>query len=194
MFFAKNNFEYLIAGLGNPTKKYENTRHNVGFDALDAVAECFKIDVKKAKFSALYGTGEIDGVKVALLKPQTFMNLSGESVGAASKFYKIAPQKVIVLFDDISLAPGIIRIRKKGSAGGHNGLKSIISHIGDEFLRIKIGVGEKPHADYDLADWVLSKPSAQEAASIKSRHGDICKAIALMVGGDIDKATNLYSK
>lgn len=194
MFLAKNNFEYLIVGLGNPTKQYENTRHNVGFNALDAVAKCFKIDVKKAKFSALYGSGDISGAKAVLLKPQTFMNLSGEAVSAASKFYKIAPQKVIVLFDDISLAPGIIRIRKKGSAGGHNGLKSIISHIGDEFLRVKIGVGEKPHPNYDLADWVLSKPSEQEATAIKSRHEDICRAIEFMVSGDIDKAANLYSK
>lgn len=194
MFLAKNNCEYLIVGLGNPTKKYENTRHNVGFAALDAVAECFKIDVKKAKFSSLFGSGDINGVKVALLKPQTFMNLSGEAVGPAAKFYKIAPQNVIILFDDVSLPPGILRIRKKGSAGGHNGLKSIISHMGDEFLRIKIGVGEKPHPEYDLADWVLSKPSTQEAKAIIERHSDICKAIELMVSGDIDKATNLYSK
>lgn len=185
----------MIVGLGNPGKKYENTRHNVGFEALDELASKNNIDVKKVKFSALYGTGTINGKKVLLLKPQTFMNLSGDAIVQAAKFYKInTSTNVIVLFDDISLAPGIFRIRKTGSAGGHNGLKSIISHIGQDFLRIKIGVGEKPHKDYDLADWVLSKPTEAEAKSIKARFADICLACEEIMNGNVEKAMNLYSK
>ena len=164
MFFKKpSGCDYLIVGLGNPGSKYWNTRHNVGYAALEALAEKLNIKVDRVKFQGLTGQGSYEGMKVILLKPTTYMNLSGQSVSAAARFYKIPPEHIIVLSDDISLDPGRLRIRKNGSAGGHNGLKSIISSLGSqEFPRIKIGVGAKPHPDYDLADWVLSTfPLAQ---------------------------------
>ena len=147
---------FVIAGLGNPDKKYENTRHNIGFDVIDALADKYGIRVKDRKHNALCGTGVIEGRKVLLVKPLTFMNLSGESIGEIIRFYKLDPEEdMLVVFDDISLAPGNIRIRKKGSAGGHNGIKNIIAHLGTQnFMRIKVGVGEKPKG-WDLADYVL---------------------------------------
>ncbi len=158
MFFSRKSEDaVLIVGLGNPGIKYRNTRHNVGFAALDALAEELHIRVDRVRFQGLVGQGTVEGRKVILLKPTTYMNLSGQSVAAAARFYKIPPERVIVLFDDISLEPGRLRVRKNGSAGGHNGIKSIISSLGSqEFPRVKIGVGAKPHPDYDLADWVLS--------------------------------------
>lgn len=146
----------IIAGLGNPTKEYEHTRHNVGFDTIDCIADQYGISINEKKHRALVGKGMIEGQKVILLKPQTFMNLSGESIRAAVDFYKVdEKEELIVIYDDISLPPGQLRIRKKGSAGGHNGIKNIIAHLGhDTFMRIKVGVGEKP-AGYDLADYVL---------------------------------------
>ncbi|MEG2054389.1 MAG: aminoacyl-tRNA hydrolase, partial [Oscillospiraceae bacterium] len=155
MFFKSNSSaEYLIVGLGNPEKKYDGSRHNVGFEAVDFCAEKWGIQINKSKFNALYGQGEVKGVKVILQKPLTYMNNSGDAVGAAAQFFKIPAAKVIILNDDISLAPGRVRMREKGSAGGHNGLKSIISRLGEDFIRIKIGVGEKPNPEYDLAAWV----------------------------------------
>lgn len=158
MFFQKKpGGEFLVVGLGNPGSKYWNTRHNVGFAALDALAEQLHAKVDRVKFQALTGTATLEGQKLILLKPTTYMNLSGDAVQAAAKFYKIPPERILVMFDDISLDPGRLRVRKNGSAGGHNGIKSIISRIGSqEFPRVKIGVGAKPHPDYDLADWVLS--------------------------------------
>lgn len=158
MFFQKKSGgEFLVVGLGNPGSKYWNTRHNVGFAALDALAEKLHTKVDRVKFQALTGQATLEGQKLILLKPTTYMNLSGQAVQAAAKFYKIPPERILVMFDDISLDPGRLRIRKNGSAGGHNGIKSIISCIGSqEFPRVKIGVGAKPHPDYDLADWVLS--------------------------------------
>ena len=149
---------YIIAGLGNPGLKYAHTRHNAGFEAVERLAGKYGISINTKKFQALCGTGAIEGQKVLLLKPQTYMNLSGESIRAACDFYKIDPEEeLIVFYDDISLDPGQLRVRKKGSAGGHNGIKSIIAHLGTQnFLRIKIGVGEK-HQGYDLADYVLSR-------------------------------------
>ena len=147
---------YIIVGLGNPTSKYDKTRHNVGFDTIDALADKYSINVNNAKHKALCGQGIIDGEKVLLMKPQTFMNLSGEAVKQAAAFYKVPAENIIVIFDDVSLDVGKMRIRLKGSAGGHNGIKSIIAHMGDSFPRVKMGVGEKPHPEYDLADWVLS--------------------------------------
>ncbi len=185
--------DYLIVGLGNPGSKYEGTRHNAGFDALDYVAGRWDISVNKSKFDALYGTGTVGGQKVLLLKPQTFMNLSGEAVRKASGFYKIPAERVIVLFDDISLAPGKLRLRKTGSAGGHNGVKSIIANLGQDFPRIKIGVGEKPRPDYDLADWVLSRFTQEEKKAIMARYDDVCGALELIMKGQFETAQSRYN-
>ena len=165
MFFRNNTggAEWLLVGLGNPGTQYENTRHNVGFLVADELAERQNAPIQRLKFKALTNLLTISGEKVLVMKPVTYMNLSGEAVRQAVDFYKIPPERVLVLFDDISLPVGKLRIRKNGSAGGHNGLKSIISCLGsDQFPRVKIGVGAKPHPDYDLADWVLSSFSKTE--------------------------------
>ena len=150
--------DFLIVGLGNPGKKYEGTRHNAGFAALEALAESLHVKVDRVRFKSFCAQAELDGQRVLLMMPQTFMNLSGEAVREAMQFYKLPPERVLVLFDDISLPVGTIRIRRKGSAGGQKGMASIIALCGsDQFPRVKIGIGEKPHPDYDLADWVLSR-------------------------------------
>ena len=193
MFFQKpSSVEFLIVGLGNPGAKYAGTRHNAGFDALDWAARRWGIRVDRARFDALTGTGEAAGHKVLLLKPQTFMNLSGQAVGKAAAFYKVPAQNVIVLFDDISLAPGRLRLRKAGSAGGHNGVKSIISQIGQEFPRVKIGVGAKPHPDYDLADWVLSRFTPDERKAMEERYADVADALEMMMKGQFEAAQSRY--
>ena len=184
---------YLIAGLGNPTREYEKTRHNVGFSVIDVLADKYNIDVSDRKHKALCGKGIIEGEKVLLLKPQTFMNLSGDAVRKAADFYKVPPERIIVLFDDISLAPGRLRIRKTGSAGGHNGIKSIIGNIGQDFPRVKIGVGEKPRPEYDLADWVLSRLTQAEKKAVEARYDDICGALELMMKGQFDTAMSRYN-
>ena len=154
---------YIIAGLGNPGTQYEMTRHNIGFHTIDYIADELNVKVKKLKFKALYGECEIAGEKVLLVKPQTYMNLSGESIGDFSRFYKIKPENIIIINDDISLDTGRIRVRPKGSAGGHNGLKSIIYHLNsDEFPRVKMGVGAPQNKDYDLADFVLGRFTKEE--------------------------------
>ena len=160
---------YLIVGLGNPTAKYEKTRHNAGFDVIDAIADKYGIELNLRKGKAFCGTGYIEGQKVMLAKPQTYMNLSGDSVSALVNFYKLDPMEdLIVVFDDISLAPGNLRIRQKGSAGGHNGIKDIIAKTGtDQFARVKVGVGEKP-AGWDLADYVLGRFPAEEEPTIRT--------------------------
>lgn len=186
---------FIIAGLGNPGKKYENTRHNAGFMAIDALAEKYGISVTEKKHKALCGTGIINGVKVLLVKPQTFMNLSGESIGEIINFYKLdAEEELLVIFDDISLAPGNIRIRKKGSAGGHNGIKSIIAHTGTQgFMRVKVGVGEKP-SGWDLADYVLAQLPKEEKETIEQTiKTEVTEATSLIVCGDVDKAMNQYN-
>ena len=185
---------FVIVGLGNPGKKYENTRHNAGFLAIDALAEKYGISVSEKKHKALCGVGVIEGNKVLLVKPQTFMNVSGESVRSVMDFYKIDPEEdMLVIYDDISLAPGNIRIRKKGSAGGHNGIKSIIAHAGTQnFMRIKVGVGEKP-SGWDLADYVLGHFSDEDHSKLKETMPDIIQAAALMVQGDVDKAMNNFN-
>ena len=163
MLFSSPACEYLIVGLGNPGKKYDNTRHNIGFSAMDSLSKSLGVTVNRAKFSALSCLCTVKGKKVLLLSPQTYMNLSGQAVKAAAEFYKIPPQRIIVIYDDISLPVGRMRIRGTGSAGGHNGIKSIIASLGtQDFPRVKIGVGEKPTPEYDLADWVLSRFSSQE--------------------------------
>lgn len=185
---------FVIAGLGNPGKKYENTRHNAGFLAVDALAEKYGIRMEEKKHKALCGTGVIEGVKVLLVKPQTYMNASGESIRSVMDFYKLDPEEdMLVIYDDISLAPGSIRIRRKGSAGGHNGIKSLIAHTGTQnFMRIKVGVGEKP-GGWDLADYVLGQFSREDADKIKEVMPDICAAAVLMLQGNADKAMNDYN-
>ena len=195
MFFQRNKGgDWLIVGLGNPGSKYWNTRHNVGFAAMDALADSLHARVDRVKFQGLTGTAELDGKKLILLKPTTYMNLSGQAVSAAARFYKIPPEHILVMFDDISLEPGRIRVRKEGSAGGHNGVKSIISSLGSQaFPRIKIGVGAKPHPDYDLADWVLSvfPLSQREAmAEVYSRAAEAARAI---VTEGCDAAMNRFN-
>ena len=187
--------EYLVVGLGNPDKKYENTRHNCGWLAIDHIAEKRNCRVNKIKFKSFVGECTVGGRRALLMKPTTLMNNSGVAIGEAATFYKIPPERVIVLHDEISFDPGIIRIRRKGSAGGHNGLKSVIAHLGGEdFPRIKIGVGKKPNPEYDLIDWVLGRFSESDIAAISSRYEDIRQAVELMLGGRIDDAMNKYSK
>lgn len=184
---------YLIAGLGNPSKTYEGTRHNVGFAMIDALADAFQIDVTTKKHKAIVGRGVIEGMKVILAKPQTYMNLSGESIREIVDFYKIDPENMIIIYDDISLDVGRLRIRKKGSAGGHNGIKNIIAHLGtDVFPRIKVGIGEKPQG-WDLADYVLSKYSKEEQQALREVSDDVIGAVKLMVMDNIDAAMNQYN-
>ena len=184
---------YIIAGLGNPTKTYEGTRHNIGFDMIDAIADKYNIDVTTKKHKALTGKGRMDGVPVILAKPQTYMNLSGESIRDIADFYKIPAENIIIIYDDISLEVGQLRIRKKGSAGGHNGIKNIIAHLGtQEFPRIKVGIGSKPEG-WDLADYVLSKYSKAERECLRDAQQDVVGAVALMVHDDVDGAMNQYN-
>ena len=184
---------YLIAGLGNPTREYEKTRHNVGFDTIDVLADRINTDVAERKFKGLYGKGMLGGEKVILLKPQTFMNLSGESVRAAADFYKIPPDHIIVIYDDISLDVGHLRIRIKGSAGGHNGIKNIIAHLGtQEFPRIKIGVGGKPPR-MDLADYVLSRFPAEERKIMETAFRDAAEAAGVLIAEGPDAAMNRFN-
>ena len=185
---------YLIAGLGNPGREYENTRHNAGFASIDRLAEKNHISIDMKKFQALCGTGYIGGQKVLLLKPQTYMNLSGESLRAACDFFKIDPeQELIVIYDDISLAPGQLRIRAKGSAGGHNGIKSIISHLGTQvFLRVKVGVGEKPQG-WDLADYVLGHLSKEEQQVMQESFDRAADAAAALLSEEVQQVMNEYN-
>lgn len=187
-------YDYIIAGLGNPGAKYEMTRHNAGFLAIDMLAMKQNKEIKRLKFHALTCDAEIEGKKCLLMKPQTFMNNSGEAIGEAAKFYKIPPQNIIVFSDDISLDVGKIRIRRKGSAGGHNGLKSIIAHLGSEdFPRVKIGVGKKPNAYMDLADWVLGRFPKELEPQLKEALENADGAISLIVQDKFDRAMNLYN-
>lgn len=186
---------YIIVGLGNPKKEYDNTRHNIGFDVIDVLAESNRIGMIEKKHKAVIGKGIIAGQKVLLAKPQTYMNLSGESVRELVDYFKIDETiELIVISDDISLDVGQLRIRKKGSAGGHNGLKNIILHLGhDNFHRIKMGVGEKPK-NFDLADYVLGHFTKEERLIMDESVKDACKAIELMINDDVDAAMNLYNK
>ncbi len=191
---AASPISYIVVGLGNPGKEYDGTRHNAGFAALDYIAEKAGEKVQKFKFEALVGEATIGGARVLLMKPQTYMNVSGVAISAAADFYKIAPERVIVLCDDVAQAPGKMRIRKSGSAGGHNGLKSIIGCLDSkDFVRIRIGVGEKPHKDYDLADWVLGKFSADDKKLVESCSQKAYNAIEMIVKGDIEKAMCAYN-
>mgnify|MGYP002241246472 CR=1 FL=1 len=185
----------IIAGLGNPTKEYEGTRHNVGFQVIDKIAEKYNIAVDAKKGRAYVGKGIIEGQKVLLVKPQTYMNLSGESIRELVDYFKVDPkEELLVIYDDISLNPGQIRIRKKGSAGGHNGIKNMIAQLGtDTFQRIKVGVGEKPKG-YDLADYVLGKFSKEDRVLMEEGYDLACEASALIMQGAIDQAMNEYNQ
>ncbi len=192
--FGKNSEDWLIVGLGNPGKEYEKTRHNAGWRAIDRIAEKLNCKVDKAKFQGLYGQVKYAGGKLYLLKPMTYMNLSGRSVLQLSAYFHVPPQRIIVLFDDISLEPGRLRIRANGSAGGHNGIKSIISELGSqEFPRVKIGVGAKPHAEQDLADWVLSSMSASDEKALSSALDRAADAALYIIDKGIYEAANRYN-
>ena len=186
---------FIIAGLGNPGAQYDKTRHNVGFVAVDYIAEKLGVRIDRAKFHALTAEARIGECRVLLMKPQTYMNNSGVAIGEAAAFYKIPAERVLILHDEISFDPGIIRIRRKGSAGGHNGLKSIIAHLAsEEFPRVKIGVGKKPTPDYDLADWVLGKMPKEQSDAVDKKCEDILNASRLIAEGKIDDAMQKYSK
>lgn len=186
--------EYMIVGLGNPGKQYELTRHNAGFLFLDLLADKNGTKINKIQFKAVTGIITLGNAKCLLMKPQTFMNNSGEAVREAAAFYKIPPERILVVFDDISLPCGKLRIRRKGSDGGHNGIKSIIYHLNsDAFPRIKLGIGEKPHPDYDLADWVLSTFKKDELALLHDAAENACSAAELIVSGNIEKAMSDFT-
>ena len=195
MLFKKpGGVSWLIVFLGNPGLKYEGTRHNAGFMAADAMAKEKNISINRARFKALTAQADFDGQRLLLMKPLTFMNASGIAIEAAAHFYKIPPERVLVLFDDISLPVGKLRIRKNGSAGGHNGLKSIISCLGsDQFPRVKIGVGAKPHPDYDLADWVLSTVSKTEWPDYQEAMSHAADAALCIVKNGCEKAAAEYN-
>ncbi|HJD03715.1 MAG TPA: aminoacyl-tRNA hydrolase [Candidatus Mediterraneibacter caccogallinarum] len=186
---------FIIAGLGNPTKQYEGTRHNVGFDVIDRLSEKYNIAVDTKKHRALIGKGMIAGQKVILAKPQTYMNLSGESIRSLLDYYKVDEEhELLVIYDDVSLGVGQLRIRAKGSAGGHNGIKNIIAHLGGQvFPRIKIGVGEKP-PKYDLADYVLGHFSKAEKVLMDEGYDNAVRAVEMIVSGDIEGAMNEYNR
>lgn len=191
---APTPITYVIAGLGNPGKEYAGTRHNVGFEMIDALAEKLGVKIDRARFDALTAEVTLDGVRVLLVKPQTFMNLSGKAVRAACAFYKIPPENLIVICDDISFDVGRARIRRKGSHGGHNGLRNIIAELGSEnFVRLKIGVGKKPRPDYDLIDWVLGHFSGEDKKTLSATYEQLIPAFSLLVHGDVDGAMNGYS-
>ena len=193
-FNNNSKYDYIIVGLGNPGARYEMTRHNAGFLAIDLLAIEEGFDVKRLKHHALVAETTISGKKCLVMKPQTMMNNSGEAVGEASKFYKIPPERIIVLYDDISLDVGKTRIRRKGSAGGHNGIKSIIAHLGSEdFPRVKIGVGKKPNPEYDLVSWVLGRFPKELEGDLKSALENTANAVRLLVNDNIDEAMNRYN-
>ena len=192
--FQKNVETWLIVGLGNPGREYERSRHNCGFRAIDILADKLGCKIDRAKFQGLYGQTTYKGKKLMLLKPMTYMNLSGRSVLQLSAYFSIPPQKIIVLFDDISLEPGRLRIRPDGSAGGHNGIKSIIQELGSQtFPRVKIGVGAKPHPDYDLADWVLSSFSAQEEKALTVSLPNAADAALAIIDSGVPEAANRFN-
>ena len=196
MFFRNNTggAEWLLVGLGNPGTQYENTRHNVGFLVADELAERQNAPIQRLKFKALTNLLTISGEKVLVMKPVTYMNLSGEAVRQAVDFYKIPPERVLVVSDDTALAVGRLRIRKGGSAGGHNGLKNIIQHLGtDQFPRVRVGVGEKPHPDYDMADWVLGKFQGEDRKAIDAAVKRAADAVECLIGEGPDRAMNKFN-
>lgn len=191
---GKSSVDYVVAGLGNPGDKYRSTRHNAGFIAIDKLAEKYGVNIDKLKFSGLFTQAKIDGKKVLLVKPMTYMNKSGECISQFLKYYKVSPEKLIVMVDDISLDVGRTRIRREGTHGGHNGLKDICELLSDnKYPRIKIGIGKKPRAEMDLADWVLSKFTNDEIAELDKVSDKCADAVKLIIGGNIDEAMNRYN-
>ena len=185
---------YLIVGLGNPGRQYEATRHNMGFDVIDKLVEEYQIPQGGVKFNAMYGKGIIGGQPALLMKPLSYMNLSGESVREAMQFYKIPPEKTIIVYDDISLEPGKLRIRKGGSAGGHNGLKNIIQHLGtDQFPRIKVGVGAPGQAGYDVVDWVIGRPLGEDQKALMEALDRAGDAAEVLISQGPDRAMNRFN-
>ena len=194
MFFSKGGAEWIVAFLGNPGLKYNGTRHNAGFMAADAMEKKIGVSINKMRFKALTQTVDIGGKKVLLMKPQTFMNLSGDAIAQAANFYKVPPERVIVVSDETALPIGKLRIRRGGSAGGHNGLKSVIARLGtDQFPRIRLGVGDKPHPDYDMADWVLSAFKGQDAADMELVAKKAADAVECYITEDADRAMNKFN-
>lgn len=197
MFFSRKPagpVSWLVVGLGNMGGQYEGTRHNVGFDAVDQIADVLDIPVQRLKFKALTNTATLGGEKVLLMKPVTFMNLSGEAVAPAADFYQVSPDHIIILSDEVALEPGKLRIRKSGSAGGHNGLKSVIAHLHTEdFPRIRIGVGQKPHPDYDMADWVLGKPQGEDRKNIDEAIKRAAQAVECYIKEGPDRAMGKFN-
>lgn len=194
MFFSKGGAEWIVAFLGNPGLKYNGTRHNAGFMAADAMEKKLSVRINKMRFKALTQTVDIGSHKVLLMKPQTYMNLSGDAIAQAAKFYKVPPERVIVVSDETALPIGKLRIRRGGSAGGHNGLKSIIARLGtDQFPRIRLGVGAPPHPDYDMADWVLSAFKGQDAADMEAAAEKAACAVACYITEGADKAMNKFN-
>lgn len=194
MFFSKGGAEWIVAFLGNPGLKYNGTRHNAGFMAADAMEKKLGVSINKMRFKALTQTVDIGGKKVLLMKPQTFMNLSGDAIVQAANFYKVLPERVIVVSDETALPIGRLRIRRGGSAGGHNGLKSVIARLGtDQFPRIRLGVGDKPHPDYDMADWVLSAFKDQDAVDMRDAALRAAHAAECYITDGADRAMNRYN-
>ena len=194
MFFSKGGAEWIVAFLGNPGLKYNGTRHNAGFMAADAMEKKLGVSINKMRFKALTQTVDISGKKVLLMKPQTFMNLSGDAILQAANFYKVLPERVIVVSDETALPIGRLRIRRGGSAGGHNGLKSVIARLGtDQFPRIRLGVGDKPHPDYDMADWVLSAFKGQDAADMELVAKKAADAVECYITEGADRAMNKFN-
>ena len=196
MFFNQKNggVDWLLVCLGNPGDQYENTRHNVGFQVADAVAERHNVPIQRLKFRALTNTITVGEKRVLLMKPVTYMNLSGEAVHEAASFYKVPPERILVVSDEVALAPGKIRVRRSGSAGGHNGLKNIIAHLGtDQFPRIRVGVGQKPHPDYDMADWVLGKFQGEDKKAVEEAVKRAADAAECLIQEGVDKAMNRYN-
>lgn len=197
MFFAKRNgggAEWLVVGLGNMGDKYDGTRHNVGFLVADELAQRQRVPIQRLKFRALTALCEVGGAKVLLMKPTTYMNLSGDAAREAAAFYKIPPERVLVLSDDVALAVGRLRLRAGGSAGGHNGLKSLIAQLGsDQFPRVRLGVGEKPHPDYDMADWVLGKFAGEDKTLIAQAVKRAADAAECVIREGMDRAMNRFN-
>ncbi len=194
MFFRRGKIEYIVAGLGNPGKKYERTRHNAGFMAIDLLAKKHGFQFKKAKFQSLIADETVGGTRCLFMKPQTMMNLSGEAIIEAANYYNIPDENIIIIYDDVSLDVGKVRVRRKGSAGGHNGIKSIISCLGSEdFPRVKIGVGKKPTADYDMVKWVLGEIPSEKKSDLDTALDHAVSATEEIISADVDSAMNKYN-